>query len=174
MADIRKRTGKKGTTYQVRYPSNASKSGFAFKTFVTLNDARNFAKMVAHDLLPIGRPPLPSMKAYRFGSMRVRRKDEAGVGRLPPYTLKTHRYRADIIKAYSWPKPLAELAAPDVVQFRSWLLQNHSRDQARKALSYFHSMVLELVNRGAIHHDFASGVGVSKLLPLRRARRYSN
>ena len=42
MADIRKRVGKKGTTYQVRYPSKAVKSGYAFKTFVTLKEARGF------------------------------------------------------------------------------------------------------------------------------------
>jgi len=77
------------------------------------------------------------------------------------YTLKTYRYRAEIIKQYDWPKPLAQLTAPDVVLFRSWLLEHHSRDQARKVLSYFHSMVLELVNRGLLFHDFAAGVRVA-------------
>ena len=33
MSDIRKRTGSKGTTYQVRYPSEAAKSGYAYETF---------------------------------------------------------------------------------------------------------------------------------------------
>jgi hypothetical protein len=42
MADIRKRTGSKGTTYQVRYPSKATKSGYGFKTFLTLKEARAF------------------------------------------------------------------------------------------------------------------------------------
>jgi hypothetical protein len=42
MADIRKRSGSKGITYQVRYPSKASKSGYAFKTFSTLKEAREF------------------------------------------------------------------------------------------------------------------------------------
>jgi hypothetical protein len=36
MADIRKRKGAKGITYQVRYPSKATKSGYAYKTFLTL------------------------------------------------------------------------------------------------------------------------------------------
>src|SRR4051794_17413340 len=35
MADIRKRIGGRGTTYQVRYPSKATKSGYAYKTFLT-------------------------------------------------------------------------------------------------------------------------------------------
>jgi len=42
MADIRKRNGSKGITYQVRYPSKASKSGYAYKTFLTLKEAREF------------------------------------------------------------------------------------------------------------------------------------
>jgi hypothetical protein len=42
MSDIRKRTGKKGTTYQVRYASTAAKSGYAYATFDTLKEAREF------------------------------------------------------------------------------------------------------------------------------------
>jgi len=42
MADIRKRTGAKGVTYQVRYPSKASKSGYAYATFDTMKEAREF------------------------------------------------------------------------------------------------------------------------------------
>src|SRR5207249_12314233 len=42
MADIRKRKGGKGITYQVRYPSKTSKSGYAYKTFLTLKEAREF------------------------------------------------------------------------------------------------------------------------------------
>ena len=84
-------------------------------------------------------------------------------GRSPvtTYTLKTYRYRANVIEAYDWPKPLNELTAPDVVEFRSWLLKNYSRDQSRKVLSYFHSMVLELIHRGLLKHDFAAGVRVN-------------
>jgi len=40
MSDIRKRTGKKGTTYQVRYPSKVTKTGYAYKTFDTMKEAR--------------------------------------------------------------------------------------------------------------------------------------
>lgn len=42
MADIRKRTGTNGTTYQVRYASKAAKSGYAYETFDTLKEARAF------------------------------------------------------------------------------------------------------------------------------------
>ena len=42
MADIRKRSGAKGITYQVRYPSKATKTGYAYKTFATAKQARAF------------------------------------------------------------------------------------------------------------------------------------
>jgi integrase len=43
MADIRKRTGAKGTTYQVRYPSNTTKSGYTYATFNTLKEGTRFS-----------------------------------------------------------------------------------------------------------------------------------
>src|SRR5690606_30144103 len=44
--------------------------------------------------------------------------------------------------------------------FRSWLLRNYSRAVAHKALTSFHSMVLELVHRGVIAHDYAAGISI--------------
>ena len=44
MSDIRKRVGKKGNTYQVRYPSKATKSGYAFATFDTRKEALAFVE----------------------------------------------------------------------------------------------------------------------------------
>ena len=43
MADIRKRTGSNGVTYQVRYASSGAKSGYAYASFDTLKEARAFA-----------------------------------------------------------------------------------------------------------------------------------
>ena len=42
MADIRKRNGNKRITYQVRYRSKTAESGYAYKTFFTLMEARQF------------------------------------------------------------------------------------------------------------------------------------
>ena len=44
MSDIRKRVGKKGTTYQVRHPSTAAKSGYAYATFDTRKAAVAFVE----------------------------------------------------------------------------------------------------------------------------------
>src|SRR5688572_1454677 len=42
MANIRKRAGKKGTTYQVRYPDPSSNTGYSYKAFDTAKEARAF------------------------------------------------------------------------------------------------------------------------------------
>jgi len=162
MSDIRKRTGKRGVTYQVRYASRAAKTGYAYKTFDTLKEARAFLE--SGDALKAGATPnrhLSVEEGVRKWLDVCEKEGRGGRDPVTPYTLKTYRYRAGIINDYEWPKPLSELSAPDVVEFRSWLLRNHSRDQARKVLSYFHSMVLELVNRGFLQHDFAAGVRVA-------------
>ncbi len=162
MSDIRKRTGAKGTTYQVRYPSNAAKCGYAYKTFTTMKEARAFLE--SGSAMQAGQSPNATIsveEGLRTWLDACEKEGRNGRSPVTPYTLKTYRYRADIIESYDWPKPLSEIIAPDVVAFRSWLLRNHSRDQARKVLSYFHSMVLELVHRGLLTHDVAAGVRIS-------------
>ena len=77
------------------------------------------------------------------------------------YTLDNYEYRAGIIKKYTWEKDLSGLSKADIIEFRSWLLSNYSRDVAHKVLTSFHSMVLELVSRAVMTHDVAAGVTVS-------------
>jgi integrase len=57
MSDIRKRIGAKGTTYQVRYPTKAAKSGYAYKTFNTRKQALAFREDAGARLVnaPTGR-----------------------------------------------------------------------------------------------------------------------
>ncbi len=162
MSDIRKRVGRKGTTYQVRYPSTKTKSGYTYATFDTMKEARAFREnAVARQLIDTAGEPLSVKDGVQIWLDVCEKEGRGGRNPVTAYTLKTYRYRAEIINNYDWPRPLNELTAPDVVEFRSWLLLNHSRDQARKVLSYFHSVVLELVNRGQLKHDFASGVRVA-------------
>ena len=60
MADIRKRNGPKGITYQVRYPSKKTKSGYAYATFQTKKEARLFLNSVLP--LQMGGPVDPSIR----------------------------------------------------------------------------------------------------------------
>ena len=66
------------------------------------------------------------------------------------------------MKAYEWDKPLQELEAPDIVAFRSWLLKNYSRDQAKKTLSSFHSVLLEMVTQGVLATDPAARITIQQ------------
>ncbi|GGC12545.1 site-specific integrase [Novosphingobium endophyticum] len=77
-----------------------------------------------------------------------------------PATIEGYKARASIMRAYEWEKPLHELEAPDMVAFRSWLLKNYSRDQAKKVLSSFHSVLLEMVTQGVLTHDPAAKITI--------------
>ena len=180
MADIRKRNGAKGITYQVRYPSKASKSGYAYKTFLTKKEAREF-----HE----------SGEAKNTGSARsgcgivtvadgvekwlevCEKEGRDGRDPVTNFTLKGYQYRARIINSFSWEKSLQELTAPDIVEFRSWLLREYPRSMAHFVLSSFHSMILEMVFRGVLPHDVAARVsipsapGMKSRLPSPRRKR---
>jgi integrase len=163
MADIRKRTGSKGTTYQVRYASPEAKSGYAYATFDTLKEARQFRE--SGEIIRAGRPaPAETRTVSEATDLWLRACEKEGLnGREPVtrYTLKNYEYRAEIIKAYAWPKELSHLTTPDVVAFRSWLLQgDYSRAVASKVLSTFHSVMKEMTVRGVISHNPAIGVSV--------------
>jgi integrase len=163
MTDIRKRKGAKGVTYQVRYPSKASKSGYAYKTFLTLKEAREFRESGETKKTQSVRSDggIATVADGIEKWLEVCEK-EGRDGRDPvtDFTLKGYKYRAKIVNSYPWKKSLQELTAPDIIEFRSWLLANHPRSMAHFVLSSFHSMILEMVFRGVLLHDVASRVSI--------------
>ncbi len=162
MADIRKRTGTKGTTYQVRYPDAAAPSGYSYATFTTRKEALDFRDSSA------GKKPNTSHRSeIRTVEQALQKwldicEKEGRDGRDPVtgYTLKNYQWRRDHIVSFGWSKPLCDLTTPDIVEFRSWLLRNYSRDVAGKLLSSFHSMILEMMKRGVIDRDIVVGVSI--------------
>ncbi len=66
------------------------------------------------------------------------------------------------MRSYFWEKPLHELESPDIVAFRSWLLKEYSRDQAKKVLSSFHSALLEMVTQGVLAVDPAANITIQQ------------
>lgn len=162
MSDIRKRVGAKGTTYQVRYPTTAAKCGYAYKTFGSRKEALAFRDNSA--ARKHASAPSPDIRTVAEGMQKwldvCEKEGRDGRDAVTAYTLKHYEWRRDHIIAYGWTKELQELTAPDIVEFRSYLLRHHSRDVAGKLLSSFHSMVLELMKRGVIAHDFVAGVTI--------------
>jgi integrase len=163
MADIRKRSGSKGITYQVRYPSKGSKSGYAFKTFQTLKEAREFRESGKTKKLGYARSGggiITVADGIEKWLEVCEKEGRDGRDPVTDFTLKGYKYRASVIKSYSWEKTLPELTAPDIVEFRSWLLGNYPRSMAHFVLSSFHSMILEMVFRGVLPHDVAARVSI--------------
>lgn len=163
MSDIRKRVGRNGTTYQVRYPSKSSKTGYAYKSFATRKEALSFrddsaARTIATPLSSEIRTVSQGVQKWLDVCEREGRNGREPVTR---YTLSNYEYRAAIINSYAWNKELHELTKPDIIQFRSWLLEHHSRDVANKVLTSFHSMIKELMGRGVLASDMAEGVTVT-------------
>lgn len=164
MADIRKRTGSKGTTYQVRYANPATTSGYAYATFTTRKEALAFREDGAKRKQAGNRAAsqMPVTGAIDEWLRICEKEGTDGNEPVTEYTLKTYRYFADYMKAYPWPSPLPALASTDVVAFRSWLLENcPSRYVARRTLSYFHTVLDEMTLRGRIASNIASGITIS-------------
>lgn len=164
MSDIRKRTGKTGATYQVRYPSIATKSGYGFKTFKTMKEARAFLE--SGEILDRARAVDVSVRTVPQAIDRWLRicEKEGTDGNEPvtEYTRKNYVYFSEFMKAYPWNKELSELTAPDIVQFRSWLLTNcPSRYTARKTLTYFNTVLNEMALRGHVVSNVAAGISIS-------------
>lgn len=164
MSDIRKRTGKKGTTYQVRYPSKATKSGYAFKSFETLKAAREFVESgrVREQGVGLNTDIKSVPDAIQKWLDICETEGTDGNDPVTDYTHKNYTYYASFMRAYPWSKNLQELTPPDIVEFRSWLLNNcPSRYVARKSLTYFHSALGEMALRGYVAANVAAGINVS-------------
>jgi hypothetical protein len=161
MADIRKRVGKKGTTYQVRYPSKKTKSGYAFATFQTLKEARAFVES-GKTREPRSDHHSEIKTVEQATQMWLKICEKEGLnGREPvtPHTCQNYEYRAGFITRYDWQKEIQELTPPDIVAFRSWLLRGDmSRVLAGKVLSSFQSIMKEMTIRGVLPHNVAAGI----------------
>ena len=162
MSDIRKRVGRKGVTYQVRYPSKATKTGYAYATFDTLKEARAFVESGEARASALSHCPqsIAVERAVEEWLEICEKIGRNGRERVEAETLKEYKRRAAVMKEYDWPKPLQELRDTDVVHFRNWLLKHKSRDLARRTLSSFHSVVIEMKQQGKVESDFAAGITV--------------
>jgi integrase len=164
MSDIRKRKGAKGTTYQVRYPSNAAKSGYTYATFDTLKEARAFLESgkTREAKGNIDRSVRTVPQAIEKWLDICEKEGTDGNDPVTTYTLTNYKYYSRFMQAYAWEKSLTELQPPDIVQFRSWLLTEcPSRYIARKTLTYFHTVLNEMALRGHVASNIASGISIS-------------
>lgn len=160
MANIRKRTGAKGTTYQVRYPSKAEKSGFAYEKFATLKEARAFTENLGSHKATIRTNTKTVPQSIGLWLDICEKVGRDGREQVEPQTLVEYQRRAGVMMEYAWSKGLQELEPPDIVHFRDWLLRHKSRDLARRTLSSFHSVLIEMKRQGYISDDPAAGITI--------------
>jgi integrase len=83
-----------------------------------------------------------------------------GREKVEPQTLTEYERRAGVMKEYPWSKRLHELEPTDIVRFRGWLLENKSRDLARRTLSSLHSVLIEMKLQGHLKDDPAAGITI--------------
>lgn len=158
MSDIRKKIGKTGTTYQVRF--RTASGGYSYKSFGTRKEAAAFLES---DKRTIVRGH--SMTIAQAVAMWLDVCANEGRDGRPPVskaTLTYYTYISKIMRAYSWPVDLQHLTKPHVVAFRSWLIREHGRYLAAKTLTYFHAVIAEMATRGHVATNAAVGVSVQK------------
>jgi len=160
MADIRKRTGAKGTNYQVRYPSKAAASGYSYATFDTLKEARAFTENLGSIKAAPGDGIIGVPDAVDRWLTICEKIGRDGREKVELETYKEYARRSKVMKEYAWSKPLYELVPADIVAFRNWLLETKSRDLARRTLSSFHSVLIEMHRQGNIQVDPAAGITI--------------
>ncbi|MCP8685967.1 tyrosine-type recombinase/integrase [Marinobacterium sedimentorum] len=160
MADIRKRTGKKGITYQVRYPCPSTKSGYSFKTFNTMKEARTFTENLGSLAEKSGKEDKAVTEAIDDWLRICATEGRGGRDPVTAYTYENYVYLSNIMKAFSWEAPLGDLSSTEIVEFRSWLLKTQSRYLARKTLSCFQAVLNEMCLRGYVTSNVATGITV--------------
>ena len=158
MTDIRKRTGAKGPTYQVRYADIAAATGYSYKTFETAKEARAFTETLGEHKRSSRLAAFTVAQAVDLWLSICEKTGRDGREQVEPQTLLEYKRRARVIKEYHWPKSLQDLEPSDVTHFRNWLLQTKSRDLARRTLSSFHSVLIEMVLQGQLRSDPAAGI----------------
>jgi integrase len=160
MADITKKVGAKGTTYQVRYPSKTGKKGYAYTTFKTRKEAVAFTENLGSLRDSSASSSLNVPDAVERWLNICEKVGRDGREKVEPETLKEYRRRGRVIKEYSWTKSIGELKPADVVHFRNWLLETKTRDLARRTLSSFHSLLIEMNHQGFMKGDPAANVTI--------------
>lgn len=162
MADIRKRKGKK--PYQVRFLDKSTKTGYGYKSFIKWKDANTFKcekdLEEGSALQPTGIKTVEQAIDKWLEISRTEGRKNPGEP-VSPATLEQYEYRARIMKAYHWSVGLRDLDDPHIMEFRSWLLANYTRDTAQKVMSSFHSVVLAMKDRRIMSRDPVENVMIS-------------
>ena len=164
MASTQKRVRSDGSIrYQVRYLDNTAKSGFSYRSFSRAKAAKAFEceKTLEEENTGLQIPQKLSVQdAVELWLNICEKIGRDGREPVEMSTLVEYMRRAKVIQAYHWNKFIHELTALDFVQFRNWLLENHSRDLAKRTLSSFQSIMIEMKLQGNVLENPGSGITI--------------
>ena len=165
MADIRTRIADDGSKiHQVRFKDYSNKSGYGYKSFSRAGAAKAFEAQKTLDELndePTKVSDLSMNDAVEYWLNICEKEGLDGSNSVTTCTLKNYIYRVSFITNYSWPKPINKLSAPDIVDFRSWMLnEGHSRDLCGKVLTTLNSIFKEMTLRGRVASNVAMGINI--------------
>lgn len=164
MADIRKRKNDKGTTsYQVRFTDPTKKSGFGYRSFPTFKLAQQFKAKKDLQEPTAGQSIRASISvpdAIGLWLEICQRTGRDGREPIEAMTYREYSRRAKVMLRYPWRKPAHQVTPPDVARFRNWLLENHSRDLARRTLSSFGSVFAEMSVLGYVSQNPTLGLRI--------------
>lgn len=160
MSDIRKRNGRTGTTYQVRYRSAAKPGSYSYVSFKTRKEAKAFlesgtvARRAGLQKSPI-KTVDQAIDAWLHACEHLGRDDRPPVSSA---TLENYQWRARTMKAFRWEALLQDVTETDVRAFRSWLKETCPADKARKVLFSFRSVMIEMVDQNIIPSNPAAKI----------------
>jgi integrase len=163
MADIRRIKNDNGPdTFQIRYRNEAAKAGYSYKNFKTMKAAKAYLESgeARSKAAPVNKDIVTVAQGLQKWLDVCEKEGRDGGDPVTNYTFKNYKWRRDHILRYGWTKTLPQLTSPDMVEFRTWLVQNFSRDVAGKLLTSFHSMILEMIKRGVLDRDILVGVSI--------------
>lgn len=167
MADIRKRVGEKGITWQLRF-NDPNSGAQRYKTFSRRKDADAFlAELPRSDYVHDSDTITFSRAADRWLDVceRIGRKGREPVEHS---TLKQYKLHAPILKAMIGATKLNALTPVICDKLRDDLLANFSRKYAKKILTSFKAVLSQARSDGHMRHDPAENTVI--LISKRHAK----
>jgi len=159
MADIRKRTGKKGPTWQVRFKDRATGKE-RFKTFSRRKDADAFlAALPTSDYVHDNDTVTLREAADRWLHVCIT-TGRKGREPIEASTARKYAEHCKIIKDIVGGMKLNQLTPPVCNQFRDDLLGRYSRKYAKKILTSFKSILSQARTDEYLRHDPAENTAI--------------
>ncbi len=159
MADIRKRAGKKGPTWQVRF--NDPNSGVPrYKTFPRRKDADAFLATLTRATYVHDSETITVCEAADRWLQVCENTGRKGREPVETSTIKQYRLHARIIKEMIGGTKLNTLTSVSCDRFRDDLLERFSRKYAKKILTSFKSILSQARADGRMLHDPAESTAI--------------